>query len=79
MAAAYRFVASTPADLTLVQAEDLAGMRVGVNLPGTDQERPNWRLRLPVPVETLLGGEAAQGILDQMRQSGRGTDGAEKP
>ena len=76
MAAAYRFVASTPADLTLVQAEDLAGMRVGVNLPGTDKERPNWRLRLPVPVETLLGGEAAQGILDQMRAAGRGTDGS---
>jgi glycogen debranching enzyme GlgX/4-alpha-glucanotransferase len=75
MAAAYRFVASTPADLTLVQAEDLAGMRVGVNLPGTDNERPNWRLRLPIPVETLLGGEVAQGILDQMRAAGRGTDG----
>ena len=34
----------------MVQAEDLAGLRVGVNLPGTDQERPNWRLRLPLPV-----------------------------
>jgi 4-alpha-glucanotransferase len=71
--AAHEFVAATPADLVLVQAEDLAGMRVGVNLPGTDTERPNWRLRLPVPVETLLTGDAARQILDVMRARGRGT------
>jgi len=43
MAGAYRFIADTPSELVLVQAEDLAGMRTGVNLPGTDTERPNWR------------------------------------
>src|ERR1019366_4144091 len=47
MAGAHEFVAATRGDLVLVQADDLAGMRVGVNLPGTDTERPNWRLRLP--------------------------------
>jgi 4-alpha-glucanotransferase len=74
---AYKFVAGTPCDLVLVQAEDLAGMRVGVNLPGTDTERPNWRLRLPVPVETLLTDDAARTGLDAVRQghdlSGRST------
>lgn len=73
---AYRFAAATPADLMLVQAEDLAGMRVGVNLPGTNTERPNWRLRLPEPVETLLAGDVAQTILGSVRDDGRGTDGA---
>jgi glycogen operon protein len=67
IAAAHEFVAATPCDLVLAQAEDLAGMRVGVNLPGTDAERPNWRLRLPVPVEALLTGEAAQSILGPVR------------
>jgi glycogen operon protein len=71
MAGAHEFVASTSSDLMLVQAEDLAGMRVGVNLPGTDTERPNWRLRLPVPVETLLSGDGAQAMLDPVRARGR--------
>jgi glycogen operon protein len=75
VAAAHAFVAATPADLVLVQAEDLAGMRVGVNLPGTDRERPNWRLRVPVPVETLLTEPAARGILAELRAAGRGTEG----
>jgi glycogen operon protein len=69
--AAHGFVAATPADLVLVQAEDLAGMRTGVNLPGTDRERPNWRLRVPVPVEELFAGETARGVLDTMRDRRR--------
>jgi 4-alpha-glucanotransferase len=72
IAAAHAFVASTPADLMMVQAEDLAGARVGVNLPGTDLERPNWRLRIPVAVEDLVSGETARAILDAIRGKGRG-------
>jgi glycogen operon protein len=67
VASAYEFAAATSCDLALVQADDLAGMRTGVNLPGTDTERPNWRLRLPIPVETLLSGVTAQTILDRVR------------
>jgi len=74
VASAHAFVAATPADLMLVQADDLAGMRSGVNLPGTDTERANWRRRLPTPVEALLTGEAAQTILRAVRGGGRGTD-----
>ena len=72
MEAAHAFVANTRSDLMLIQAEDLAAMRVGVNLPGTDTERPNWRLRLPVPVEALLRTASAQAILDRVRAAGRG-------
>jgi 4-alpha-glucanotransferase len=70
---AHAFIASTRCDLMLVQAEDLAGMRVGVNLPGTDTERPNWRVRLREPVETLFAGETAQSILNAVRAHGRAT------
>lgn len=77
VAAAHAFVASTAADLMLVQSEDLAAMRVGVNLPGTDTERPNWRSRLPLPVTMLLSASSAQGILDRVRAMGRAT--AERP
>jgi glycogen operon protein len=57
----------------LVQAEDLAGMLVSVNLPGTDRERPNWRIRPKVTVEALLTGAAPQSILNLVRGSGRAT------
>ncbi len=61
--AAHRFIAETPCDLALIQADDLVPMTTSVNLPGTDTERPNWRRRLPTPVETLLTGDIAQAIL----------------
>ncbi len=72
MAGAHEFIATTPADLVLIQAEDLAGLRVGVNLPGTDRERPNWRLRVPLVVDALLSGDAGQALLQPMRANGRG-------
>jgi glycogen operon protein len=71
MAGAHAFVAATPADVMLVQADDLAGMRRGVNMPGTDTERPNWRRRLPTPVDALLTGDTAQTILRAVREGGR--------
>jgi 4-alpha-glucanotransferase len=73
IAGAHEFIAMTPADLMLIQAEDLACMRIGVNLPGTDTERPNWRLRLSVPVDTLLTRHEARAILDRVLARGRGT------
>jgi glycogen operon protein len=73
MEGAHAFIATTDSDLVLIQAEDLAGLRVGVNLPGTDRERPNWRLRLPLPVDTLLSGAAGQALLEPMRAKGRGS------
>ena len=69
----HEFIASTPADLMLIQVEELADMRVGVNLPGTNTERPNWRLRVPVPVETLLTSPEARKILKSVRARNRGT------
>jgi glycogen operon protein len=72
IAGAHEFIAATSGDLVMVQAEDLAGLRVGVNLPGTDQERPNWRLRFPLPVDALLSGAAGQALLEPMRARGRG-------
>ena len=41
--AAYRFLASTPARLVLVQIDDALGELEQINLPGTFTEYPNWR------------------------------------
>lgn len=66
-AAFHAHAGSAPAAMLLVQAEDLAGARVAVNLPGTDRERPNWRHRLPVPVAALLATPEARAILAAAR------------
>ena len=65
--AVHAFVAATPALLALVQADDLAGETIGVNLPGTDRERPNWRRRLRVDVAELFRTPLARAILQALR------------
>ena len=61
----HRFVGSSPAALVLVQADDLAGETVAVNLPGVDRERPNWRRRLAVDVDALWQTDAgARAVAD---------------
>ena len=66
-AAVHAFVSATPSLLTLAQADDLAGERVAVNLPGTDMERPNWRRRLDTDVTDLCQTPLAQAILETLR------------
>jgi len=66
-AAAYQYVARSPAALVLAQADDLAGSLVAVNLPGTDMERSNWRRKLPVGLPDLLCTPAAEAILNRLR------------
>ena len=67
-AATHRFVAATPSQIMLVQADDLAGETDPLNVPGTDREWPNWRRRVHVPVEELAEGALAQGILQAVKQ-----------
>ena len=47
--ASIRFVARSAATLVLIPMEDLLGRTEQPNLPGTVDEHPNWRLRLPRP------------------------------
>ena len=66
-AAAHGFVAKTHADLVYVQADDLAGERQAVNLPGTDRERPNWRRRLTLPIDQIFENPLAADILARLQ------------
>ena len=68
-AAIHAYVAATPSAITLVQADDLSGETVSINLPGTDGERPNWRRRVGVPVPDLLRTDRAQAILSAMHKA----------
>lgn len=52
--AAIEFLAQTPCPLTLIPMEDMAAIVEQPNLPGTIDEHPNWRRRLPAPMTALL-------------------------
>lgn len=58
--AAVRFVAAAPTPLALTAAEDLLGEPEQPNIPGTMDEHPNWRRRLPVTGEALFAAPQAQ-------------------
>jgi (1->4)-alpha-D-glucan 1-alpha-D-glucosylmutase len=45
------FLARTPAKLMAVQPEDVLEVEEQANLPGTVDQHPNWRRRLPLPLE----------------------------
>jgi len=64
-AAIHRYVCASPSALVMIQADDLAGETMAVNLPGTDRTRPNWRRKLGVDADALWQTEAgAQAIAD---------------
>jgi 4-alpha-glucanotransferase len=54
IAAVHRYLGLSPSRLMLVQLEDVLGETEQVNLPGTVDEHPNWRRRLPESLEELL-------------------------
>jgi (1->4)-alpha-D-glucan 1-alpha-D-glucosylmutase len=66
--AAYRLVARSPGLLCMVQMEDLFGMREQMNMPGTVHEHPNWRRKLPVPLEEWDTHAGAGAVLGAVRE-----------
>jgi 4-alpha-glucanotransferase len=68
-----KYLADTPSRLLVISMEDALGMRNQVNLPGTTNEHPNWRQRLPVSLEDLENQPALRSTADIMRSAGRGS------
>lgn len=66
--AATAFIAATPAPLAILPVEDALGLIEQPNLPGTTDEHPNWRRRLPQPVDTLLDAPEAASRLAQLNR-----------
>jgi 4-alpha-glucanotransferase len=68
----HRRLGRSPAALALATLEDLLGVDERPNLPGTtDDERANWSLALPAPVDDLPTHAGAGAVLDALA-SGRG-------
>ena len=51
------FLASTPSVIAVLQLEDLTLVEEQANVPGTIDEHPNWRRKLPQPLEHALSRE----------------------
>jgi 4-alpha-glucanotransferase len=63
----YGYVARTPSRLLAVQLEDGLEEAEAPNLPGTVDEHPNWRRRLPVAVEELFRDVRMRRLLEAVR------------
>ncbi len=61
--AAVRHTGMAACDLAIIPLEDVLGLREQPNLPGTLDEHPNWRRRMPGPAATLLDAPAASARL----------------
>jgi 4-alpha-glucanotransferase len=67
------FLAATPTRLVSIALEDVLGVADQINVPGTVSEHPNWRRRLPVPVEELSGDQRLRRIAATLARASRGS------
>jgi len=65
-AAVHALVGGAGSILASAQYDDLVGETIATNLPGTDRERPNWRLKSGPNVAAALAGHRAQAILSAL-------------
>ncbi len=66
------YLARTPSRLLMLAMEDVLGILDQPNIPGTVQEHPNWRRRLPVALEEIVRHHRLAALADVMRTAGRG-------
>jgi len=66
-----RYLAATPSRLVVVSIEDALGIADQPNLPGTIDEHPNWRRRLPLALEDWAGHAQVRTLARVFEESGR--------
>ncbi len=66
--AVHAFLARTPCEVMVVQLDDLGGVDTPTNIPGTTNEYPNWRRKLPVDLEDLPGSEGFELLTARLRE-----------
>jgi 4-alpha-glucanotransferase len=64
--AAIAHVGSSACELAMIPAEDILALREQPNLPGTRDEHPNWRRRLPADAGTMLDQPDVVARLDRL-------------
>jgi len=74
--ATHRFLARAPSALMMLQLEDALGEVEQVNLPGTVDQHPNWRRKLPLALEEVARHPRLQQLAMAMNEAGRGWRGS---
>lgn len=65
--AVHCFLARTPGYLLMVQLEDALGEREQPNLPGTIDQHPNWRRKVPLGLEALGQAPDVRALAEAVR------------
>ena len=65
------FLAQTPSRLVVIALDDVLGALEQINIPGTVDQHPNWRRKLPVALEDLEGNESLRRVGEVFAQQGR--------
>ena len=66
-----RYLARAPSRLVIVALEDVLGMTDQINIPGTVDQYPNWRKRMPLSIEELKADHTLSRIAEIFSQAGR--------
>jgi len=72
LAAVAAFLAQMPCRLVAIAIDDILGECEQINIPGTVDEHPNWRRKLPVALEDMEGHEGLSRVAEVFARSGRG-------
>jgi 4-alpha-glucanotransferase len=67
--AAASFIGRTPCSLALLPIEDALALSEQPNIPGTVDEHPNWRRRLPGDADTLLEDAVPDAVLSTLQRA----------
>jgi len=65
----HAYLAATPSKVLVVQLEDLAGVSDQINFPGTTDQYPNWRRKLPLDLERLPDDESFARLTQTLAQA----------
>jgi 4-alpha-glucanotransferase len=71
IAAVAAFLGATPSRLAVIALDDVLGVRDQINVPGTVDQHPNWRRRLPVALENMETHDGLERVARAFAQAGR--------
>jgi (1->4)-alpha-D-glucan 1-alpha-D-glucosylmutase len=64
--AIHEYLANSPSRLMVVQPEDIVGVLEQANMPGTVDEHPNWRRKLPLTLDEIERDERYVAMTDAL-------------